>query len=286
MELRITIASSTKNSFLFFFNMYFYFLTAPSLSCSMWDLVPPPGIELRPPALGEQSISHSTTREVPKSGVLFFFPWLHWVFLSSQAQLPCSMWDLSSASLTRDQTHIPCTGRWILNHWTTREVPPAYFLTDFLIPAFSRRAFPAAFAFSFSSFFCFSLTFWPCRIFVAVLWLSWRGGHFCSCRTWTQLPRGMRDPGSPTRNRTPVPCFARQILNHWTTRELPLCCFFCFCLNAPSSSSSLVCFRCFLPPLQPAYCPFPDPATRSKAPTPPSTCVLPVQVHFLINCGI
>ena len=31
------------------------------------------------------------------------------------------MWDLSS--LTRDQTFIPCVGRWSLNHWTTREVP-------------------------------------------------------------------------------------------------------------------------------------------------------------------
>ena len=37
------------------------------------------------------------------------------------AQLPHGMWDLSS--LTRDQTHIPCIGRWILNHWTAREVP-------------------------------------------------------------------------------------------------------------------------------------------------------------------
>ena len=33
----------------------------------------------------------------------------------------CSIWDLSSP--TRDQTHVPCTGRQILNHWTTREVP-------------------------------------------------------------------------------------------------------------------------------------------------------------------
>ena len=24
---------------------------------------------------------------------------------------------------TRDWTHVPCTGRWILNHWTTREAP-------------------------------------------------------------------------------------------------------------------------------------------------------------------
>ena len=25
-------------------------------------------------------------------------------------------------SQTRDQVHVPCTGRWILNHWTTRQV--------------------------------------------------------------------------------------------------------------------------------------------------------------------
>ena len=38
-----------------------------------------------------------------------------------RAQLPRSMWDLSSP--TRDQTCVPCIGRWILNHRTTREVP-------------------------------------------------------------------------------------------------------------------------------------------------------------------
>ena len=36
-----------------------------TLSCSMWDLVPWPGIESRPPALGLWSFSHWTTREVP-----------------------------------------------------------------------------------------------------------------------------------------------------------------------------------------------------------------------------
>ena len=35
-----------------------------------------------------------------------------------RVQLLCSMWDLRS--LNRDQTHIPCVARWILNHWTTR----------------------------------------------------------------------------------------------------------------------------------------------------------------------
>ena len=35
------------------------------------------------------------------------------------------MWDLSF--LTRNQTCIPCTGRWILNYWTIKEVP-IYFI--------------------------------------------------------------------------------------------------------------------------------------------------------------
>ena len=33
--------------------------------CIMWDLVPQPGIEPASPALGVQSLSHWTTREVP-----------------------------------------------------------------------------------------------------------------------------------------------------------------------------------------------------------------------------
>ena len=36
-----------------------------SLSCSMWGLVPHPGIKPGPPALGAWSPSHWTTREVP-----------------------------------------------------------------------------------------------------------------------------------------------------------------------------------------------------------------------------
>ena len=31
------------------------------------------------------------------------------------------MWD--PGSLTRDQTHVPCITKWILNPWTSREVP-------------------------------------------------------------------------------------------------------------------------------------------------------------------
>ena len=40
------------------------YLVVPGLSCGMWDIVPLPGIEPTPPALGWQSLSYSTTREV------------------------------------------------------------------------------------------------------------------------------------------------------------------------------------------------------------------------------
>ena len=43
----------------------FTYLAAPGLTCGIRDLVPPPGIEHRPPALGAQSLSHWTTKEVP-----------------------------------------------------------------------------------------------------------------------------------------------------------------------------------------------------------------------------
>ena len=36
-------------------------------------------------------------------------------------------WHVGS-SWIRDQTSVPCIGRWILNHWTTREDPQAYSL--------------------------------------------------------------------------------------------------------------------------------------------------------------
>ena len=42
-----------------------------------------------------------------------------------------------------------------------------------------------------------------------------------SCGTRAQVPRGMWEPSSPTRDRTRVPCIGRQILYHWTTREVP-----------------------------------------------------------------
>ena len=47
-----------------------------------------------------------------------FSSWDTWAYL------PLGMWDLSS--LIRDRTYI---GRWILNHWTIKEVPQYIFET-------------------------------------------------------------------------------------------------------------------------------------------------------------
>ena len=40
-----------------------------------------------------------------------------------------SVLPMNISSPTRDQTLAPCFGRWILNHWTTREVPFSFFNT-------------------------------------------------------------------------------------------------------------------------------------------------------------
>ena len=51
--------------FLFLFIWLCQVFVVGILNCSMWDLVPWPGIEPKPPTMGAKSLSHSTTREVP-----------------------------------------------------------------------------------------------------------------------------------------------------------------------------------------------------------------------------
>ena len=63
----------------------FIYLAVLSLSCSiyrifscgMWDLVPWPGIEPGPPALGAWRLSHRTTRKVPPFGFVSFYNTYH-----------------------------------------------------------------------------------------------------------------------------------------------------------------------------------------------------------------
>ena len=41
------------------------------------------------------------------------------------------------SSQTRERTCVPCIGKWILNHWTTRERPPS-------VPSDSSHQLPVA----------------------------------------------------------------------------------------------------------------------------------------------
>ena len=52
--------------------------------------------------------------------IYFFFP-QPLGLQGTWAYLLHGMWDVSSP--TRDGTNVPCVGRWILNHWSTRRVP-------------------------------------------------------------------------------------------------------------------------------------------------------------------
>ena len=54
-------------------------------------------------------------------------------------------------------------------------------------------------------------------IYLAALGLS---GRILHCGTQAQLLCSMGEITSPTRDRTWVPCIARRILNHWTTRKV------------------------------------------------------------------
>ena len=59
------------------------------------------------------------------------------------------------------------------------------------------------------------------------LWLAGsRARGLSSCGARAKLPRGMWDLSFPTRDQTGIPCIARPILNHWTTREVPTCMYF------------------------------------------------------------
>ena len=60
-----------------------------------------------------------------------------------------------------------------------------------------------------------------------------------SCGAWAYLLYGMWDLSSWTRNWTPVPCICRQVLNHWTTREVPLRTFKCCLIFGYIFSSDL-----------------------------------------------
>ena len=72
--------------------------------------------------LGRQIFYHTST-SIFLSLSLFFLTMLGLLGGAQRvrAELIHSMWDLSF--LTTDRIYVPCVGKQILNHWTTRDVP-------------------------------------------------------------------------------------------------------------------------------------------------------------------
>ena len=82
---------------------------------------------------------------------------------------------------------------------------------------------------SMSLFGCIGTQLWPLGPSVhRVDLLLWhtdprvKARRLSTCSAWAQLLSGTWDLTSPIRDRTQVSCIARQILNHWTTREVPV----------------------------------------------------------------
>ena len=73
--------------------------------------------------LGKNQLVLSTRSTLPALFLKLIFILLHWVSVVALG-LSCSEACRNLSSQARDQTHIPCTGRQMLNHGTTREVPP------------------------------------------------------------------------------------------------------------------------------------------------------------------
>ena len=130
--------------------------------------------------------------------------------------------------------------------------------------------------------------FWLLWVFVAVrgLLLVVVSGGYCSCRGWashhsgfsccrtlalerrlSSCAQGLSCPKArgifPDQGLNPVPCIGRQILNHWSTREVPRACIsqrFPEAAQAagPSPSSNEPGKVC---PLQPSSPPSPSPSS-------------------------
>ena len=75
------------------------------------------------------------------------------------------MWDLSFP--IRNQTSVPCIGRQILNHWTTRQVPPAPLAEETIFPPLSVFAcFVIDYLTMGACFFLWTFILFHCSIFL------------------------------------------------------------------------------------------------------------------------
>ena len=104
----------------------FFFGSMRTLSCSMWYLVPWQGMKLRPPAVGAQSLSHWTTKEVPRGRSFLLSLLILLVFISVHA---CTISHLSCVQLFATLLTVAhqaplCMGFSRQEYWSGLPCPP------------------------------------------------------------------------------------------------------------------------------------------------------------------
>ena len=94
------------------------------------------------------------------------------------------MWDLSS--LNRDQIHIPCIARWILNLWATSKVP--IFTFYFFHLAISATRIPTPLSFILSTCHCYLILSILPFVFLLFCFLLFFYHHYPSTRSHQLYP--------------------------------------------------------------------------------------------------
>ena len=112
------ITKTWIQNFFFLFKIFIWLLQVlvaecGIFSCSTWDLVPWPGIEPGPPALGAQSLSHWTTREIPEFRI----------FLSPAKEKPISPFPnpqvtINLLSISTDLLILDTSYKWNHSIWS------------------------------------------------------------------------------------------------------------------------------------------------------------------------
>ena len=134
----LTLFASTCYPQLAFFNRFFWLHQVLvvahrvfDLHCLMWDLVPWPGIKPGPAALGMQSLSHGTTREVPWLLIFNVLPRpfnLIQVFIIASLSKTCLHITWSMEPVSSRSPH--CCSRPLLGGCCLVEIFPSWFLLD------------------------------------------------------------------------------------------------------------------------------------------------------------
>ena len=91
-----------------------------------WSRLPFPSLGFLPgPGIEPTSLMPPALPLVPPGN-----PWLLLLQSTGSREHKLHLWHMGLVALwhvknswARDRTCVPCIGRWILNHWTTREVP-------------------------------------------------------------------------------------------------------------------------------------------------------------------